>query len=237
MDIFDQQQLNVNPVPNPENGTVDLEYTVVERSTSQLELQGGWGGGTIIGTLGLNFNNFSARNIFNGSAWRPLPSGDGQTINLRAQSNGRQFQNYSFSFTEPWLGGRKPMSFTVGISHSVQTNGVARNNPLRQELNITTIFTGLGQRLKWPDDYFTLFQRLEYRRFNQNNYPLGFLNFSNGVSKNVNYSITLARNSTDVPIFPTKGSQISGIIGAHPSFQLLLRQGFYRSGPSGRRAL
>jgi outer membrane protein insertion porin family len=223
---FDQQQLNVTPKPNPETGTVDLEYTVVERSTSQLELQGGWGGGTIIGTLGLNFNNFSARNILNGKSWRPLPSGDGQTISLRAQSNGRQFQNYSFSFTEPWLGGRKPMSFTVGISHSVQTNGVARNNPLRQELNITTIFMGLGQRLKWPDDYFTLFQRLEFRRFNQNNYPLGFLDFNTGVSRNINYSITLARNSTDVPIFPTKGSQISGSLEITPPFSFFSDKDF-----------
>ena len=215
---FDQQQLNVTPKPNPETGTVDLEYTVVERSTSQLELQGGWGGGTIIGTLGLNFNNFSARNLFNGSSWTPLPSGDGQTISLRAQSNGRQYQSYSFSFTEPWLGGKKPQSFTVSLYHNVQTNGVAKNNPNRQALYITGINLGLGRRLKWPDDYFTLYQGLEFRRFNMSNYPTSFLDFTNGLSKNINYRVVLARNSTDVPIFPTKGSQISGEVEITPPF-------------------
>ncbi len=215
---FDQQQLNVTPKPNPETGTVDLEYTVVERSTSQLELQGGWGGGTIIGTLGLNFNNFSARNTFNGNAWRPLPSGDGQTISLRAQSNGRQFQSYSLSFTEPWLGGKKPQSFTFSVYHNVQTNGVAQNDPRRQALTITGVNIGLGKRLKWPDDYFTLYQGLEFRRFNMSNYPTSFLNFNNGQSRNINYRIVLARNSTDVPIFPTKGSQFSGELEVTPPF-------------------
>ena len=216
--FFDQQQLNVVPKPNPETGTVDLEYTVVERSTSQLELQGGWGGGTIIGTLGLNFNNFSARNIFNGDSWKPLPSGDGQTISLRAQSNGRQFQSYSFSFTEPWLGGKKPTSFTATLYHNIQTNGLPKNDPRRQALYITGVNFGLGKRLKWPDDYFTLYQAVEFKRFRMNNYPTSFLDFNNGESKSVNYTVTLARNSTDVPIFPTKGSQISGTVELTPPF-------------------
>jgi len=215
---FDQQQLNVVPKPNPETGTVDLEYTVVERSTSQLELQGGWGGGSIIGTLGLNFNNFSARNIFNGKTWTPLPSGDGQTISLRAQSNGRQYQSYSFSFTEPWLGGKKPQSLTVSVYHNIQTNGVAKNDPLRQSLYITGASIGLGKRLKWPDDYFTLYQGIEFKRFYMQNYPTSFLTFNNGVSRSFNFKFILARNSTDVPIFPTKGSQISGELKVTPPF-------------------
>ncbi len=217
---FDQQQLNVNPKPNPETGTVDLEYTVVERSTSQLELQGGWGGGSIIGTLGLSFNNFSARNIFNGKAWQPLPSGDGQSINLRAQSNGRQYQSYSFSFTEPWLGGKKPKSLTVSLYHNIQTNGVQKNDPLRQSLYITGVSVGIGKRLKWPDDYFTLYQGLEFRRFNMNNYETGFLDYNNGVSKNINYKAIVSRNNTDVPIFPTKGSIFSVELEVTPPFSL-----------------
>jgi len=229
--FFDQQQLNVVPKPNPETGTVDLEYTVVEKSTSQLELQGGWGGGTIIGTLGLSFNNFSARNIFNGSSWKPLPSGDGQTITLRAQSNGRQFQSYSFSFTEPWLGGKKATSLTTTLYHNVQTNGLPKNDPRRQALNITGITVGLGKRLKWPDDYFTLFQAVEFKRFRMNNYPTSFLNFNNGESKSMNYSVTLARNSTDVPIFPTKGSQISGNIELTPPFSMFRDVDFATSPP------
>lgn len=215
---FDQQQLNVVPKPNPETGTVDIEYTVVEKSTSQLELQGGWGGGFIVGTLGLSFNNFSARNILNGKSWTPLPSGDGQTINLRAQSNGRQFQSYSFSFTEPWLGGKKPQSFTFSVYHNVQTNGVAKNDPLRQSLYITGVTVGLGKRLKWPDDYFTIYHGLEFRRFNMNNYPTSFLDFNSGVSRNINYKLVLSRNSTDVPIFPTKGAEVSGTLEITPPF-------------------
>lgn len=218
--FFDQQQLNVVPKPNPETGTVDLEYTVVEKSTSQLQLQGGWGGGTIIGTLGLNFNNFSARNIFKGDTWKPLPTGDGQTISLQAQSNGRQFQSYSFSFTEPWLGGKKPINFTSRIYHNIQTNGLPKNDPRRQALYITGVTFGLGQRLKWPDDYFSLFQMIEFRRFRMNNYPTSFLDFNNGESKNINYTLTLSRSSTDVPIFPTKGSIITGSVELTPPFSL-----------------
>ncbi|MGB2413105.1 MAG: outer membrane protein assembly factor BamA [Schleiferiaceae bacterium] len=217
---FDQQQIGVNPVPDPQTGTVDLEYTVVERSTSQLELQGGWGAGRVVGTLGLNFNNFSARNINNKRAWQPLPTGDGQTINIRAQSNGLYFQSYNASFTEPWLGGRKPNSFTGTIYHNVQTNGVERTNPNRQSLYITGINFGLGQRLKWPDDYFTLYQGIEFRRFNLDNFPTGFLNYNKGISNNVNYKFTLGRNNTDVPIFPTRGSQISFAAELTPPFSM-----------------
>jgi outer membrane protein insertion porin family len=215
---FDQTQIGVNPVPDPQTGTVDLEYTVAEKSTSQLELQGGWGAGRVVGTLGLNFNNFSARNVGNKRSWQPLPTGDGQTISLRAQSNGLYFQSYNASFTEPWLGGKKPNSFTGTIYHNIQSNGVERSNPNRQSLLITGINFGLGQRLKWPDDYFTLYQGLEFRRFNLNDFPTGFLDYTKGISNNVNYQFTLGRNNTDVPIFPTRGSQISFSAELTPPF-------------------
>ena len=218
---FDQTQIGVNPVPDPQTGTVDLEYTVVEKSTSQLELQGGWGANRVVGTLGLNFNNFSAKNVGNKRAWQPLPTGDGQTINIRAQSNGLYFQSYNASFTEPWLGGKKPNSFTGTIYHNVQSNGVQASDPNRQSLLITGINFGLGQRLKWPDDYFTLYQGLEFRRFNLNNFPTGFLNYNKGISNNVNYKFTLGRNNTDVPIFPTRGSKISFAAELTPPFSLL----------------
>ena len=143
---------NLEPVvqPNPETGTVDIEYKVVEKSTSQLELQGGWGGNRIVGTLGLSFNNFSARSIFDKKSWKPLPSCDGQTINLRAQTNGRFFQSYSFSFTEPWLGGKKPNSLTFSVFHNIQSNGLASRDAGYRSLKITSISLGLGKRLKWP---------------------------------------------------------------------------------------
>ena len=232
---FDQTQIGVNPVPDPQTGTVDLEYTVVERSTSQLELQGGWGAGRVVGTFVLNFNNFSARNINNKRAWQPLPTGDGQSINLRAQSNGLYFQSYNASFTEPWLGGRKPNSFTATIYHNVQSNGVRANDPNRQSLYITGVNFGLGQRLKWPDDYFTLYQGLEFRRFNLDNFPTGFLNYNKGISNNVNYKFTLGRNNTDVPIFPTRGSQLSFAAELTPPFSMFNKDIDYKSLSSEER--
>jgi len=232
---FDQTAIGVNPVPDPQTGTVDLEYTVVERSTSQLELQGGWGAGRVVGTFGLNFNNFSARNINNKRSWQPLPTGDGQSINLRAQSNGLYFQSYNASFTEPWLGGRKPNSFTATIYHNVQSNGVRANDPNRQSLYITGVNFGLGQRLKWPDDYFTLYQGLEFRRFNLDNFPTGFLNYNKGISNNVNYKFTLGRNNTDVPIFPTRGSQLSFAAELTPPFSMFNKDIDYKSLSSEER--
>ncbi|MFN3951384.1 MAG: outer membrane protein assembly factor BamA [Thermaurantimonas sp.] len=231
--FFDPQQLNVNPVPNPETGTVDVEYTVVERSTSQLELQGGWGGGLgIVGTLGLSFNNFSARNIFNKRAWTPLPSGDGQTLNLRAQSTGRFFQNYSVSFTEPWLGGKKPNSLTVSGYHSVQNFGGRKiGDPLRQALNITGLTVGLGKRLRWPDDYFTLYQAFEFQHYRLDNFDLGIPDFRNGFSNNFSYRVVLTRNNTDVPIFPTRGSNTIFTLKLTPPYSLLTGRDFSDATP------
>lgn len=205
--FFDPQKLNVEPQPNAETGTVDIQYIVAEQSTSQLELQGGWGAGRIVGTLGLNFNNFSARNIFNKKAWQPLPAGDGQTINLRAQSNGLFFQSYSASFTEPWLGGKKPNSLTVSIYHNIQNlTGLPSDDPNYRGLSITGATVGLGKRLKWPDDYFTLYQAIDFQRYRLTDYPLGGIQFEDGRVNNINYKITLGRNSVDFPIYPRKGN-------------------------------
>lgn len=218
---FDPQQLNVNPQPDAETGTVDIEYTVVERSTSQLQLQGGWGAGRIVGTLGLNFNNFSAANMFKKGAWKPLPAGDGQTINLRAQSNGLFFQSYSASFTEPWLGGKKPNSLTVSVYHNIQNvRGLPRDNPNYQGLNITGVTLGLGQRLKWPDDYFTLFTSVDYQLYNLVRYPLGGISFNDGSVTNLNFKLTLGRNSVDFPIYPRKGSLFNLSLEVTPPYSL-----------------
>jgi outer membrane protein insertion porin family len=205
--FFDPQKLNVEPTPYAETGTVDIRYIVAEQSTSQLELQGGWGAGRIVGTLGLNFNNFSARNMFKKGAWQPLPAGDGQTINLRAQSNGLVFQSYSASFTEPWLGGKKPNSLTVSVYHNIQNRfGLPNDDPNYSGLTITGATVGLGKRLTWPDDYFTLYQALDFQRYNLRNFPLGGIQFDDGRVNNVNYKITLGRNSVDYPIYPRKGN-------------------------------
>ncbi len=219
LNFFDPAALDVSPVPNAETGTVDIEYKVVEKSTSQLELQGGWGGGRVVATVGLSFNNFSARNLFNGKAWKPLPSGDGQTISLRAQTNGSFFQSYSLSFTEPWLGGKKPNSLTVSIFHNIQTNGYSKSDPQRQELAITSLTVGLGRRLKWPDDYFTLYTAVEYQVYRLRQYQgLSFLGFQTGQSNSLNFKFILSRNNTDVPIFPTQGSNLSLGLELTPPF-------------------
>ncbi|HEY0031174.1 MAG TPA: outer membrane protein assembly factor BamA [Bacteroidia bacterium] len=214
---FDPEKMNVVPTPNQATGTVDIEYTVEEKPSDQIELSGGYGGGRVVGTLGVSFNNFSGRNFFKRQAWRPLPSGDGQRLSVRAQSNGLYFQSYNISFTEPWLGGRKPNSLSVTAYYSVQTNGqrktVTNNgekiaNPLRQSLDIFGVSVGLGKRLKRPDDYFTLYQEINYQYYTLNNFNSIF-SFSKGYSNNIYYKASLQRNNVDKPIFETRGSQIA----------------------------
>jgi outer membrane protein insertion porin family len=232
---FDAQQLNVNPVPNAETGTVDIEYSVVEQSTSQLQLQGGWGAGRIVGTLGLNFNNFSAKNIFKKGAWKPLPAGDGQTINLRAQSNGLFFQSYSASFTEPWLGGRKPTSLTVSVYHNIQNvSGLPSDDPNYRGLSITGTTVGLGQRLQWPDDYFTLYTAADFQRYRLRQYPLGGIQFNDGRVNNFNIKATFGRNSVDFPIYPRKGSLFNLTLEATPPYSLLNNRDYSRLEPSAK---
>jgi|TARA_B110000211_G_scaffold67011_1_gene77471 outer membrane protein insertion porin family len=217
---FDPRQINITPVPNAMTGTVDLEYSVVEQSTSQLELQGGWGANMVVGTAGLNFNNFSARQIRDKSAWRPLPSGDGQTINIRAQTNGTYYSSYNFSFTEPWLGGKKPNSVTFSAYKNMM-NYNGQTDSTAQKIDISGIVLGQGLRLKWPDDYFTLYHSLEYRRFDVNNYPLAGSTFTQGVANSVAYTLNLKRDNRDFPIFPTQGSSVSFSLEATPPVSLL----------------
>lgn len=210
---FDAQKIGINPKPNPSDGTVDIEYTVEEVSSDQIELSGGWGAGRAVGTLGLSFNNFSAKNFFKKEAWQPLPSGDGQKLSIRAQTTGKWYQAYNFSFTEPWLGGKKPNSLSVGVYHSVQTNGISKKDAEndsslnRQALLINGLSLGFGKRLLWPDDYFSAFHNLSYQNYILQDYPL-ISGFSKGNSNNISYTFTIGRNSTDAPLFPTQGADI-----------------------------
>ncbi len=220
---FDPEQIGVNPVPDPETGMVDIEYTLVEKSTSQIELQGGWGGNRIVGTFGVVFDNFSARNILKKGGWRPLPQGDGQRLSLRAQTNGRFFQSYNASFTEPWLGGKKPTSFTLSGYHSIQSNGLLKGDVDRQAIKISGISVGLGNRLKWPDDYFTLYQGLNFQFYNLENYSqtAAVFQFTNGTSRAFSYKFVLGRNSVDNPIYPRAGSNFSWTLQLTPPCSLL----------------
>jgi outer membrane protein insertion porin family len=209
---FNPEGLGVNPVPNQASGTVDIEYKVEEKPNDQIELSAGWGVNSIVGTLGLTLNNFSTRRMFDKRGWAPIPSGDGQRVSLRAQTNGTFFQSYSASFTEPWLGGKKPVSLSLSAFHSVQSNGFNKADIRRAELLTTGFTVGIGKRLKWPDDYFTIQYQLNLQRYFNNNSVTGqsFLNFlPEGGANSVSLRIILARNSTDQPIYPSSGSNIS----------------------------
>ncbi|MDG1698007.1 MAG: outer membrane protein assembly factor BamA, partial [Polaribacter sp.] len=214
---------NVTPdvVPDYQNKTADIEFSVTEKGGSQIELQGGYGGGSFIGTLGLSFNNFSIRNILNKEAYKPLPMGDGQTLSLRLQTS-RTYSTYSFSFTEPWLGGKKPksLSFSVYSSNQYQLNPRTYDVDRSRSLGIIGASIGLGQRLKWPDDYFQLSQSIAYQSFKLNDYGfrVGNAILSDGTLNNLSYNATLSRNSAGPSlIFPTYGSEFSfGIKATFP---------------------
>ena len=197
--------------PDPAAGTVDLEWKVVEKGSSQIELQGGYGGGGFIGTLGLSFNNFSVRNMFNKEAYHPLPTGDGQKVSLRAQASS-YFQTYSLSFSEPWFGGKKPVSFSASLSHSKQFlyTGTSSSVDKSKSFNITSLSVGLAKRLRKPDDYFVLSNAVSFQYYDLNNYNTGLFTFGNGASRNLAFTTGLTRNSKgDNPIYPTKGSEFS----------------------------
>ncbi|MFZ4630453.1 MAG: outer membrane protein assembly factor BamA [Bacteroidia bacterium] len=221
---FDPEQLGVVPTPNPQDGTVDIEYKVTERSNDQVELSGGWGAGQVVGSLGLVLNNFSTRKMLNPKAWTPVPGGDGQRVSVRAQSNGRFFSSYNLSFTEPWLGGKKPNSFTVSAYVSIQVpNGLPRSNPLRQSITIKGTSVSFGQRLKKPDDFFTVVHSLNFQQFVLvNNQNTAFL--PDGVSNNFFFKETLSRNSVDQPIFPRSGANLSLVAQIAPPYSLLGRK-------------
>ncbi len=217
---FDPEQIVPTPKPNPADGTVDLEYSLVEKANDQIELSGGWGAGMIIGTLGLSFNNFSTRNIFDKKAWQPLPTGDGQKLSIRAQTNGKYYQNYSLSFVEPWLGGRKPNSMSFSVSHTIQSRGAY--NPYStgysyypttaaesdSRMQITSVSLGFGRRLKWPDDYFSLYNELSYRHYDLNEYAL-FPGLATGKANQLAFNNVISRNSVDNPLYSRRGSSFS----------------------------
>lgn len=214
---FDPEKLNVDFQPDPAEGTVDLEYIVEEKPSDQVEISGGWGAGMIVGTLGLTFNNFSLKNILNPKAYRPLPSGDGQKLSIRAQASGLWYQSYSFNFTEPWFGGKKPNSFTTSVYHSIVSNGATSDTSL-YFYKVTGAGIGLGQRLKVPDDYFTLYSELGYKHYNLKDYT-SFSLYQTGHSDNISLKTVLGRHSAGPnPIFPTTGSTFSLSVELTPPY-------------------
>ena len=216
---FDEAKTNPVPKPNPSDGTVDIVYNVEEKPSDQIELSGGFGGGRVIGTLGLTFNNFSLKNIFNGDAYRPLPKGDGQKLSLRGQTNGKFYQSYSFSFSEPWFGGKKPVSFGVSAFTSLQSNGISKSNDNYYGIRLNGVSFSLGRKLKWPDNWFSLVHSINLNQYILNNYP-GYL-FNTGESYNLNITQELARDSRNHNIFPTGGAYLRFTVQATPPYSLL----------------
>ena len=208
------QETKVEPIPNPIDGTVDIKYTVKEKSADQVELSAGYGGrqGGLIGTLGLKFNNFSLKNIVNKKAWSPLPTGDGQQLTLRIESNGKRYQNYNFSFTEPWLGGKKPNAFTVAAFRSRVQNVDPYDSKKVLGKQITNgISVSLGTRLKKPDDFFIVQAGVNYYGYQLKNFIGYYVNntpLDSGNFNNFNFKLTLSRNSINQPTFPTSGAQV-----------------------------
>ncbi len=235
--FFDAEQVKPDiQNPNPNEGTVDLAYSVVESGSSQIELQGGYGGGGFIGTLGLSFSNFSIGNILKGEAYKPVPMGDGQSFALRLQAS-RTFRVYSLNFSEPWMGGKKPVRFNLSLSRTQQF-GILRDEFGRitagrierdrnQQFSITGITAGLAKRVRWPDDFFTISHSLGYQLYDFRNYNIGLFNFGNGKSNSIAYTLGISRNATSGgQIFPRGGSnfEISGKFT--PPFSLFSNKDF-----------
>ena len=208
---FKEESIIPEPKPNREDGTVDIVYKVEENSTSQLQLQGGYGSGMIIGQLGIQLNNFSARGIFNKKAWQPLPAGDGQKLGINLVTNGAFYYSINTSFTEPWLGGRRPQALSVSLYHNLYSNGywVGKDDKSYYSLMITGGGVSLSKRLKWPDDYFILSHGLTYKHYNLRNYTSLTSAFTDGSANDLAYGVTLGRNSLDSPIYPRSGSEVS----------------------------
>ena len=213
-------------IPNQMNNTVDIVYNVTEKPSSQLELSGGWGGNTFVATVGVSFNNFSTRRFFDKTAWRPVPLGDAQNLAFRFQTNGTYYTSLSASFSEPWLFGKKPTSLNLSLYYTRQTNSYLAFNILNNDqfMEVYGFAAGLGTRLKWPDNYFVLYNQLSWQTYKLQDWQYNFL-FNTGISHNFNWLISLSRNSTDQQIYPRQGSDFSFSLQLTPPYSLFRKTG------------
>ena len=236
MGHFDPEAINPVPEPNYEDGTVDINYNLKQKSNDQVELSLGWGQTGVIGRVGLKLNNFSMANLFrrNREHRGIMPIGDGETLSLGAQTNGTYYQSYNAQYSTNWLGGKRPIQFNVGMSYSKQTDvssnyynsgylnnynnyryGYGNYNYNSYEnyydpdkyVKLLSVYAGWGKRLNWPDDYFTLSLQLQYQRYMLRNWR--YFIMSNGSANNLNFNIALNRTSTDNQLFPRRGSDFS----------------------------
>ena len=219
-------------VPNSLNNTVDIIYNVTEKPSSQLELSGGWGGNTFVATVGVSFNNFSTHRFFEKGAWRPVPLGDAQNLAFRFQTNGNYYTALTASFTEPWLFGKKPTSLSLSAYYTRQTDsniwlGMLSNDRAMEVFGASAM---LGSRLKWPDNYFVMYHMLSWQSYNLKNWYSGYFIFDDGLSNNLSYTLTLARNSTDQQIYPRQGTDFSLSLALTPPYSLFRKFDFDDNG-------
>lgn len=222
---FNPETLGINPIPNVADGTVKLQYTVEEKSADQLELSAGWGAGMFVGTLGVRFTNFSLQSLFKKDAWRPIPSGDGQSLSIHWSTNGTQYQSLNFSFVEPWLGGRKPTSLSLSFMYSKYDYSKFLWNPSDDFFKIIGGALGIGTRLQWPDDFFTIYGEVAYQHFVLRNWRDEFI-FSNGRTNNLSLKLVWGRNSVDQPIYPRSGSNFSLSLQLTPPYSYFTKKDF-----------
>ncbi len=219
---FDPEKINPSPLPDPVNGTVDLLYKLEEKANDQFEISGGWGAGMLVGTVGVRFSNFAMRNFFKLNEWRPYPSGDGQSLSIRAQSNGRVYQSYNVSFVEPWLGGSKPNTLSISLYRSKLTNSKKKSEDGYESMVIDGASVGLGKRLEWPDDYFSIYGELSYQRYDMNNYTVMSFLFQDGVANLLSLTGRIQRFSTSPNlIYPRSGSSFTLTLQATPPYSFI----------------
>ncbi len=212
-------------IPNQMDNTVDVVYNVTEKPSSQLELSGGWGGNTFVATVGVSFNNFSTRRFFDKTAWRPVPLGDAQNLAIRFQTNGTYYTSLSASFSEPWLFGKKPTSLNMSVYYTRQTNSYIYYNILNNDeyMEVYGFAAGIGKRLKWPDNYFVLYNQVSWQKYKLQNWAYQFL-FNTGISHNLSYTLSLSRTSTDQQIYPREGSDFGFSLQLTPPYSLLRKK-------------
>ena len=227
-------------IPNPLDNTVDIVYNVTEKPSSTLEVSGGWGGRSFVGTVGVAFNNFSTHRMFEKGAWRPVPLGDAQTLSFRFQTNGAYYTSLNASFTEPWLFGKKPTSLNLGVYYTRQTSAYASMSSLdpkaynffssSRSMEIFGFSASLGSRLKWPDNYFVMYHGINWQTYKLNDWYAGTFIFNNGMTHNINYTLNIVRNSTDQQIYPRTGSEFSFSLQLTPPFSLFRKHDYDANG-------
>lgn len=224
---FDPEKIDCKPFPNPADGTVDLKYILEEKANDQFEISGGWGANMFVGTVGIRFSNFSVQRIFDKGAWRPVPSGDSQSLALRASTNGTYYKAYSLSFSEPWLGGKKRKNFSFSLYHTIQNNATYAYQKSNSYFKVSGGSIGIGNQLEWPDDYFTLYHEVSLQNYHLKDWTSGSFLFTDGSSNNFSFKTTLARNSTDQVIYPRRGSNFSFSVQVTPPYSLFKKQSFW----------